>query len=207
MTHSDKYISATETCRLFLPALVISFIPLSLSTAQQSPTVHEYLSADEALSLVLPGASQFVSDSLSIPPDILSSASQTLRRQIVDDTLEVVRGYNDDGEFVGYAVIGEEVGKYRPITFMTGMDSSFTVTDVAVMVYRENRGDQVQTRRFLRQYRGKTSTDPIRINRDVINISGATLSVRAMNKGVKRVLFLVTAYYSQSPPASNLDLE
>lgn len=47
--------------------------------------------------------------------------------------------------------------------------------------------------------------DPIRINRDVINISGATMSVRSMSAGVKRALVLAHELYLQSqqgPPVN-----
>jgi len=37
--------------------------------------------------------------------------------------------------------------------------------------------------------------DPVRVNRDIINISGATMSVRSMSAGVKRVLVLVDEFY------------
>ena len=45
------------------------------------------------------------------------------------------------------------------------------------------------------QYQGKDVRDPIRINRDIINISGATMSVRSASAGVKRVLVLVDEFY------------
>ena len=38
-------------------------------------------------------------------------------------------------------------------------------------------------------------SDPVRINKDIINISGATMSVRSMSAGVKRVLVLVDEFY------------
>ena len=37
--------------------------------------------------------------------------------------------------------------------------------------------------------------DPVRINKDIINISGATMSVRSISAGVKRVLVLVDEFY------------
>ena len=42
---------------------------------------------------------------------------------------------------------------------------------------------------------GKTASDPVRLNKDIINISGATMSVRSMTAGVKRVLVLVDEFY------------
>ncbi len=89
----------------------------------------------------------------------------------------------------------EEVGKYRPITFMVGVTPDFVVRDVAVLIYRESRGGDVKRRRFLDQYRGKSLRDPIDVHRDIINISGATISVRSLNAGVKRVLAELALLY------------
>jgi Na+-translocating ferredoxin:NAD+ oxidoreductase RnfG subunit len=50
-------------------------------------------------------------------------------------------------------------------------------------------------KRFNYQYEGKTVLDPIRINKDIINITGATMSVRSVSAGVKRSLVLVEEFY------------
>ena len=64
------------------------------------------------------------------------------------------------------------------------------ISDVELLVFREARGSEVGRKRFNAQYEGKTVSDPIRINKDIINISGATMSVRSISAGVKRVLVL-----------------
>ncbi len=99
----------------------------------------------------------------------------------------------DSGEKVGTAVLADEQGKYRPITFMAGIDNDNRVVDVRVLIYRESRGGEVRQTRFLKQYRGKSLENPIRINRDIINITGATISVNALNAGVRKAL--AVAYY------------
>lgn len=100
------------------------------------------------------------------------------------------------GERIGYAMVLEERGKYRPITFMVGVDRDFSVEGVAVMVYREDRGDEVRHKRFLRQYRDKTLDDPIRTHRDIVNITGATISVTSLNVGVRRALATLREVYA-----------
>ena len=73
---------------------------------------------------------------------------------------------------------------------LTGIASDGTVSGVRILIYRESRGGEVSRKRFLHQYRGKNLDDPIRMNRDIINISGATISVRAVNGGVRKSLAL-----------------
>ena len=69
------------------------------------------------------------------------------------------------------------------------------VSDVEILVYRESKGSEVRRKRFNSQYEGKTVLDPIRINKDIINITGATMSVRSVSAGVKRALVLIDEFY------------
>jgi FAD:protein FMN transferase len=99
------------------------------------------------------------------------------------------------GHAAGYAVIIDEIGKSEPITFMVGMTPEGKVSDVAVMVFRENRGWEVKEKRFLRQFHGKTLRNSIRVDEDIINYTGATLSSKAVARGVKRALLLLSTFY------------
>lgn len=95
-----------------------------------------------------------------------------------------------------YAIQVNEIGKTEPITFMVGMSPEGKVTEVVIMIFRENRGWEVKEKRFLNQFRGKTLRNSIRVDEDIINYTGATLSSRAVARGVKRALFLFDAFYS-----------
>jgi thiamine biosynthesis lipoprotein len=70
---------------------------------------------------------------------------------------------------------------------------------VLVMVYRESRGDGVRRQRFLKQFVGRDVDDPLRLNRDVVNVTGATLSSRAMTAGVRKALVLSSVRYGGRP--------
>jgi thiamine biosynthesis lipoprotein len=95
----------------------------------------------------------------------------------------------------GYAVVLNEIGKSEPITFMVGMTPDGKVAEVAIMVFRENRGWEVKEKRFLNQFRGKTAKSSIRVNEDILNYTGATLSSKAVARGVKRALLLLDTFY------------
>ena len=99
------------------------------------------------------------------------------------------------GQFDGYAVILNEIGKHENITFIVGVSPKGKVLDVAVMEYRESRGGEVKEQRFLSQFRGKQSSDPIRVNQDIVNYTGATLSSYAISRGVRRALALAHLFY------------
>lgn len=95
----------------------------------------------------------------------------------------------------GYAVVMNEIGKHEFITFIVGVTPRFEVSEVAVMEYRETRGWEVKEQRFLRQFRGKKGSDPIQVDRDIVNYTGATLSSHAIARGVKKALVLAETFY------------
>src|SRR3954468_2429894 len=99
------------------------------------------------------------------------------------------------GQPDGYAIILNEIGKHENITFIVGVSPMGKVMEVAVMEYRESRGEEVKEQRFLSQFRGKRVSDPIRVNQDIVNYTGATLSSYAIARGVRRALALTQLFY------------
>lgn len=97
------------------------------------------------------------------------------------------------GEHIdGYAVIDEEMGQHQPITFGVKILPSGEVERMEVMVYREGYGDEIKEARFKKQFTGKNANDGLALGDDVVAISGATISSKAMTVGVRRALALVS---------------
>ncbi len=91
----------------------------------------------------------------------------------------------------GYAVIDEEKGQHLPITFAVQFSRDGAVLRQEIMVYRERYGDEIRDPRFRQQFVGKHSRSPLREGEEVIAVSGATISSRAMVIGVRRALVLL----------------
>lgn len=174
---------------LALAAVCIAPTPASAQEVLLTPA--------QALREIFPEGARTTHETLPLTTAVREQLARQLGRRIYEDRVEVTRVLDARGALLGYAVVTEEIGKYRPITFMVGVTPQLTVRDVAVLVYRESRGGEVKRKRFLSQYRGKDVRDPIDVNRDIINISGATISVRSLNAGVKRVLAELTMLYGK----------
>lgn len=197
---NDPHASAAAALRLsdYLAQMSIMLRLVIVLALVLAPAVHAQevlLTRDQALREIFPEAVRATAERRPLDAAARERLHEQLGRQIEEDAVEVTRVFDAAGSFRGYAVVTEEIGKYRPITFMVGVTPQLAVRDVAVMVYRESRGGDVKRKRFLSQYRGKSASDPIDANRDIINISGATISVRSMNAGVKRVLAELTLLY------------
>jgi len=153
-----------------------------------------YLTVEEAAQLMFPQSDLLRKEVVVLTPEQKATVEARIGWHFPEESFEVFIG-ETNGKVDGYAFIQNTIGKHKPMTYMVAVDTQGRATNVEVLVYRESRGSQVRKKRFNYQYEGKTIYDPIRINRDIINISGATMSVRSMSAGVKRVLVLVDELY------------
>ena len=154
----------------------------------------EFMTEEEAVKAVLPKSQHVRKELLRLTAEKKDLIEQRIGWKFPEDSFELYIGQTGD-KIDGYAMVHHTIGKYKPMTYMVGVDAKGTCTDVELLVFRDAKGSEVRTKRFNSQYDGKTVTDPIRINKDIINISGATMSVRSMSAGVKRVLVLVDEFY------------
>lgn len=88
----------------------------------------------------------------------------------------------------GWFIIDQVVGKHEFITYSVAINPNGTVKLVRVMQYNESYGYEVKEVSWLQQFIGKTAASPIKLNKDIDNISGATLSSKHLADGVKRVM-------------------
>lgn len=87
------------------------------------------------------------------------------------------------------AWILEEIGKERPITIGVVINNN-EIEKIKVLVFRESRGWEVRYPFFTDQFSKVKLNSDHSLNRHIDGISGATLSVRAMQKMARLALFL-----------------
>ncbi len=153
-----------------------------------------YLTEEQALRLIFPEGTEIVMDEIVLVSEEKQALENRLKRRLFEDRFKVYIG-KENGKVRGYAIIGEEIGKFHPFTFIVGIMPNGKISQVAVLVYRESRGSEIARKRFLYQFIGKTSKQPIKINKDIINITGATMSVNVMCAGVKKALAVIDEFY------------
>lgn len=156
-----------------------------------------YMTEEEALRIVLPGAEGVIDAAITLDDETLRAVEHRLCRK-VERTYLFYLGLRRD-EVVGYAVVTEEVGKFLPIRFMVGVDPQGAVGDVAVLIHREAIGGDCRRRRYLDQFHGKTLNDPVRRNRDLLHVAGATMSCDGIARGVRKVLAVVQEFCINRP--------
>jgi len=85
-------------------------------------------------------------------------------------------------------VIDRVVGKHENITYAVAVAPDGAVRGIEIMDYRESYGSQIRNADWRKQFVGKTRADPLKVEKDIRNISGATLSSVHVTNGVRRVL-------------------
>jgi hypothetical protein len=153
-----------------------------------------FMSEEEAVKLMLPKSQRIRRELIRLTQEKKVLIEERIGWKFPEESFEVYVGETGD-KVDGYALLHNTIGKHRHMTYMVGVDSEGHCSNVELLVFREAKGSEVGRKRFNSQYEGKTVSDPIRINKDIINISGATMSVRSISAGVKRVLVLVDEFY------------
>jgi len=177
---------------VLLAILCLVWPMVSSSSEEVYPEFVEeiYLTPEKALLSVFPKETIVLSEERSFQPEEKDRIEKRLRWKLPEESITIYKG-EKAGKNEGWAVISEEIGKFKPMTFIVKVSPKGAVERVDVMVYREPVGREIKRQRFLRQFRKKTVHSPIRMNRDIINITGATLSVRGITAGIRKVLVIL----------------
>ena len=88
----------------------------------------------------------------------------------------------------GWFILDEVIGKHEFITYAVGLTDDGAVKQIEVMDYRETYGGQVRDEKWRAQFTGKKHGAKLKLDDDIQNISGATLSSRHIADGVRRLL-------------------
>ena len=146
-----------------------------------------YFTGDAVKRALFPSATRFVDRSIVLSKAQITSISRAAATRVSSASVTVFDAYGA-GAKLGTLFIDKVYGKHEFITYALALDASGAVKGVEVMDYRESYGDQIRLPKWRAQFAGKRSGQPIRIDQEIKNISGATLSCVHITEGVRRLL-------------------
>jgi Na+-translocating ferredoxin:NAD+ oxidoreductase RnfG subunit len=88
----------------------------------------------------------------------------------------------------GVLIVDQVPGKHEMITFALALEKDGAVRQVEILEYRETYGYEIKHPAWRAQFAGKKPGAPLKLDKDVKNISGATLSCQHVTEGVRRLL-------------------
>ena len=162
-------------------------VPVAAIAVAGNVQAAQYLTIEQAQVLMFGNVATFERNDLEFSAEAQSAireASGVTVERKKQPLWEVSKGAN----LVGYFIIDEVYGKHEYITYAVALDADGRVRQVEVLVYRESYGYEIRNSAWRAQFIGKKSGDPVSLNEDIKNISGATMSCRHISEGVKRLL-------------------
>jgi len=92
---------------------------------------------------------------------------------------------------IGYAILDNVYGKSLPITFLVLFDLKGNIKSSHIVKYREQYGGAVKNKNWNDQFVGRNSDSSFEVGKNINSISGATISVNSVTKGIKKLTLLI----------------
>jgi len=87
----------------------------------------------------------------------------------------------------GWFIVDQVIGKHENIDLAVAIDNQGKVMGLEVLTYRETYGSQIMHPKWRAQFHGKDSSEYLKLDQQIKNISGATLSCRHVTDGINRL--------------------
>ncbi|MCH7524353.1 MAG: FMN-binding protein [Bacteroidetes bacterium] len=124
---------------------------------------------------------QFSLQQIDIPSEIIKSLPTSFRAK----SLYKIKTEDD---FLGYAYISKAASKTDEFDYLVLFDKDLIIVKSKVLIYREDYGGEIGSKRWLKQFIGKTKNDELVYGDNIAAISGATISVKSMTLAINKLL-------------------
>jgi len=120
---------------------------------------------------------------------ISSEVNSLLPTKIKEDNLFEI---HKSEKLIGYFYVGKAPSKTDQFDYMVIFDTELNVRKAKVLIYREDYGNEIGSKRWLKQFIGKSSEDNLKYGQNVDAISGATISANSMTFAMNNLLQSIT---------------
>ncbi|GAB4299271.1 MAG: hypothetical protein Kow0098_25540 [Ignavibacteriaceae bacterium] len=144
---------------------------------------------EQIIENVFGGDVNFSYEKYSIPPDVKSAIEIKSSQKFFGNEIYLFKIIKS-GKLLSIGLMDNVYGKELPITFIVFYDSSGKIISSNIVKYREAYGGAVQNESWNKQFKGKNSESGFSVGKDISGISGATISVKSVTAGVKKLTLL-----------------
>jgi len=120
---------------------------------------------------------------------VSESVNESLPTVITEDNFF---GLKHNEELIGYAFVDQAPSKTAKFDYLVLFNVQLEIINSKVLVYREEYGGEIGSKRWLKQFLGKSGGDRVDFESNIDGISGATISVRSMTLAMDNLLQTVS---------------
>ena len=126
-----------------------------------------------------------VTDFTLQPIKITDETNALLPSKITGSNLFLVQGKSS---VLGYVFVDQAPSKTAKFDYLVVFDGNLKVINTKVLLYREEYGGEIGSKRWLKQFIGKSGSDRVKAGENIDVISGATISVNSMTLAMDQLL-------------------
>ncbi len=120
-----------------------------------------------------------------VPIAISTSLNEGLPKKITPQNFLKI---TDGTEHLGYLFVDKAPSKTAEFDYLIVFDTELKIMHSKVLIYREEYGGEIGSKRWLKQFNGKTAKDRVSHKTNIDGIAGATISVRSMTNSIDELL-------------------
>lgn len=156
-----------------------------------------YLTMEQALALAFENPADARRQALILDAKHRRTVEEKLGEKVPQRGILTYAGRLKSSGVSGVALFDAVIGKHELIDYMVVLDSTGRVVFVEILAYRESQGGTIRNQGWRDQFRGRSAQDPPAHEKNIANLSGATLSCRHVTEGVRKVLAIADAYANE----------
>ncbi len=124
-----------------------------------------------------------------IPDSLKMKVEYIAQQKFFGESVYILKIFNEE-IINGVALLDNVYGKEMPITFLVIFDDSGKIILADIVKYREPYGGAVQNKNWTAQFKKKDSNSGYKVGTDIDGITGATISVKSITKGIYKISLL-----------------
>jgi len=141
----------------------------------------EFLTVDEAQKVLWQSATMNPVD-VDLTKEQMKSIKKSSDVRVINSKMRVWKTV--DG---GWFIVDKVIGKHENMDVAFALTNKGRVKGVEILNYYETYGWEVKNPKWLHQFVGKGSEEHLKLDKQIKNISGATLSCRHITDAVNRI--------------------
>ena len=141
-----------------------------------------YLSENQAAMIFFPGV-KLEAGWMNLSLSEMKTISKKSGERVPSDHIRVWRGPDRQAMIVDHVL-----GKHEFITYAVAITPDGKIKGVEIIEYRETYGYQIREAQWRQKFVGKSVENPLKLDKDIPNISGATLSCAHVTNGIRRIV-------------------
>lgn len=159
-----------------IAALLSATIPARVSWAKN------YLTIDQAQAILFANI-ELLPSPIELTREQAKSIKKASKVRVRSKSIQAWRSPDND-----WFIVDQIIGKHENIDMAFAINRNGEMVGLEVLSYRESYGHEIRHPKWRAQFHGKKPGEHLKLDHQIKNISGATLSCRHVTDGVNRLL-------------------